>query len=136
MKFGVLFKPTSMWVGIHYSPYNRRFCINLIPLVTIWITKKGGKNPSGMEKIKFWEALHRKTGYALLNEVTYSEEFVEYTTDIDQALGRAAVTGREIYDITMEEFLPTIKEQKVGKLQQRKSYIAKQIQKIKEAWKN
>lgn len=45
MKVGILFKPTSLWVGVHYSKYCRRFCINLIPCVTIWITLKGGVEP-------------------------------------------------------------------------------------------
>ena len=45
MKWGVLFRWESCWVGCHYSPYNKRYCINLIPFVTLWITKPGGKTP-------------------------------------------------------------------------------------------
>ena len=45
MKCGVLLRWESLWVGVHYSPYNRRFCVNLIPFVTVWITKAGGKAP-------------------------------------------------------------------------------------------
>lgn len=45
MKTGLLVRKGSFWVGVHYSPYNRRYCINLIPCVTIWITLNGGKTP-------------------------------------------------------------------------------------------
>ena len=45
MKAGLLFRWASLWVGVHYSGYNRRFCINLIPCVTVWITLKGGVAP-------------------------------------------------------------------------------------------
>lgn len=44
-RFGVLFRLASVWVGVHYSKYNKRFCINLIPFVTFWIVKPGGKTP-------------------------------------------------------------------------------------------
>lgn len=42
---GVLFRLSSVWIGVHYSPYNKRYCINLIPCVTLWITKPGGIRP-------------------------------------------------------------------------------------------
>lgn len=45
MKAGCLFRWGSLWVGAHYSEYNRRWCINLIPCFTIWITLPGGKTP-------------------------------------------------------------------------------------------
>ena len=45
-QWGTLFRWESAWIGCHYSPYNKRYCINLIPFVTIWITKPGGKTPS------------------------------------------------------------------------------------------
>lgn len=45
MKVGLLIRLESFWLGIHYSPYNKRFCINLLPCITIWITKKGGIKP-------------------------------------------------------------------------------------------
>lgn len=45
MKYGILFRLSSLWIGVHYSPKNRRFCINLIPMVTLWITLKGGIEP-------------------------------------------------------------------------------------------
>lgn len=45
--FGVLFRWTSLWVGLHYSPDNKRFCFNLVPCVTIWLTLPGGKIPKG-----------------------------------------------------------------------------------------
>ena len=44
--WGLLFNPTGVWVGIHYSRHTRRFCINLIPCFTLWITKKYGILPS------------------------------------------------------------------------------------------
>lgn len=45
MSAGFLFRLASLWVGVHYSTYNRRFCINLIPCVTLWVTLKGGNRP-------------------------------------------------------------------------------------------
>lgn len=45
MKAGVLFRLGSAWVGVHWSAYNRRFCINLVPFVTLWVTLPGGITP-------------------------------------------------------------------------------------------
>lgn len=45
MKAGILFRWGSAWVGVHWSPFNRRACINVIPFVTIWITLEGGNVP-------------------------------------------------------------------------------------------
>lgn len=44
---GLLVRKESFWVGVHYSPFNKRFCINLIPCVTVWVTKPGGITPHG-----------------------------------------------------------------------------------------
>lgn len=43
--FGLLFNKHSLWMGAHYSAYNKRWCINLIPCCTLWITAPGGKTP-------------------------------------------------------------------------------------------
>jgi hypothetical protein len=45
MRTGLKLRLASFWIGVHYSPYNRRFCINLIPCVTFWIVLKGGFTP-------------------------------------------------------------------------------------------
>lgn len=45
MKVGVLFGPGSWWIGVHWSKYNRRFCINLLPCLTVWVVLKGGNTP-------------------------------------------------------------------------------------------
>ena len=42
---GFVFRPESFWVGLHYSEFNRRYCLNLLPCCTIWWIKKGGKIP-------------------------------------------------------------------------------------------
>jgi len=44
-RWGVLFRWRSFWVGLHYSTSHKRFCLNLIPCVTIWWTRKGGDVP-------------------------------------------------------------------------------------------
>ena len=44
-KYGWLFNKHSTWIGVHYSPHNKRWCINLIPCCTFWITKPGGNTP-------------------------------------------------------------------------------------------
>lgn len=46
MKWGILFRWQSWWIGAHWSPYNKRLCVNLIPLVTIWIVAKDGIAPN------------------------------------------------------------------------------------------
>ncbi|CAH0343734.1 hypothetical protein RHI9324_05471 [Rhizobium sp. CECT 9324] len=45
MKFGALFRLSSFWMGLHWSPYNQRLCINPIPCVTFWVVFPGGKVP-------------------------------------------------------------------------------------------
>lgn len=45
MKIGMLARVGSFWIGVHWSPYNKRLCINLVPCVTIWVTFKGGNIP-------------------------------------------------------------------------------------------
>ena len=42
---GLKLQKGGLWVGAHYSPNNRRWCINLIPCVTVWIALKGGRVP-------------------------------------------------------------------------------------------
>ena len=45
MKIGILFRWSSFWIGAHWSPYNRRLCVNLVPFITFWITAPGGGTP-------------------------------------------------------------------------------------------
>jgi len=45
MKAGLIVRLASFWVGAHWSPYNRRLCVNLIPCVTLWVTLPGGNTP-------------------------------------------------------------------------------------------
>lgn len=40
--FGLLFRPQSFWIGLHYSKECKRYCLNIIPCFTIWWTKRGG----------------------------------------------------------------------------------------------
>ncbi|WLJ89332.1 hypothetical protein [Vibrio phage vB_ValA_R15Z] len=45
MKCGVICRLGSFWIGAHWSSYNKRICINLIPCVTFWVTLEGGNTP-------------------------------------------------------------------------------------------
>lgn len=45
MNCGILIRPWSLWVGIHYAPFNRRTCVNLLPCITIWVVESGGEVP-------------------------------------------------------------------------------------------
>lgn len=45
MKAGLLFNWRGLWIGAHYSSFNKRLCMNLIPCVTIWVCWEGGKVP-------------------------------------------------------------------------------------------
>lgn len=44
-RFGALVRKGSAWVGVHYSEHNKRWCINLVPCITLWVTKPGGNAP-------------------------------------------------------------------------------------------
>ena len=44
-RWGYLLRLSSWWIGIHWSGYNRRLCINLLPCVTVWLVLPGGKTP-------------------------------------------------------------------------------------------
>lgn len=37
MKIKLLFRPGSLWIGAHWSPQLRQWCVNLIPCVTLRI---------------------------------------------------------------------------------------------------
>jgi len=60
MKYGILFKPNSFWVGAHYSKFNKRLCVNPIPFVTFWLTLKGGKTPRDSRNIEFSKLLEAR----------------------------------------------------------------------------
>jgi hypothetical protein len=45
-KYGVIFRLKSFWIGCHYSDYNKRFCLNILPCFTIWWITKDGKQPN------------------------------------------------------------------------------------------
>lgn len=40
--FGILFRLESFWIGLHYSKACKRYCLNLLPCITIWWCKKDG----------------------------------------------------------------------------------------------
>lgn len=44
---GIVFRPGSVWLGAHWSKFNRRLCLNLLPMLTIWFTLPGGKPGNG-----------------------------------------------------------------------------------------
>lgn len=50
MKIGILFNLRAFWVGAHYSSYNKRLCVNLVPFITVWTVFEGGKTPNKAEK--------------------------------------------------------------------------------------
>jgi len=43
--FGVLVNTNALWVGAHYSAATKRWCINVLPCLTVWFTKRGGDAP-------------------------------------------------------------------------------------------
>lgn len=42
---GLLINKRALWVGVHFSAWNSRVCINLLPCVTLWVTMPGGIEP-------------------------------------------------------------------------------------------
>jgi hypothetical protein len=45
MSIGIILQKGALWIGVHYSPTEKRYCINLIPGVTIWIATAEGRGP-------------------------------------------------------------------------------------------
>ena len=42
MQYGILFRPQSFWIGIHYSIACKRYCLNILPCITIWWCSETG----------------------------------------------------------------------------------------------
>ena len=42
---GMLYNKHALWIGVHYSPANKRWCINVLSCLTVWFTKRGGDAP-------------------------------------------------------------------------------------------
>lgn len=43
--FGVLFNPKALWIGAHYGAHQKRWCVNILPCLTVWWAKPGGYLP-------------------------------------------------------------------------------------------
>jgi hypothetical protein len=59
MKAGILVRSGSCWIGAHWSPGNKRLCINFMPFVTLWIVAANGTAPKS-KGVEFAEMLERK----------------------------------------------------------------------------
>lgn len=44
-KIGFLFNPRALWIGVHYSSFNKRLCINVLPCLTLYFVAAGGNPP-------------------------------------------------------------------------------------------
>ncbi len=44
-RWGLLFNYRALWIGMHGSKPNGRLCINLLPCLTVWVCRPGGKQP-------------------------------------------------------------------------------------------
>ncbi len=44
-KSGIIIRLKSFWIGCHYSDYNKRYCLNILPCITIWWISKTGNSP-------------------------------------------------------------------------------------------
>lgn len=53
MTIGIIFQPGAFWIGAHYSTYEKRLCINIIPFLTIWFAKEGGNVPKKKSLFQF-----------------------------------------------------------------------------------
>ena len=42
---GIIVQPGAWWLGVHYSTEEKRFCINVIPCVTLWVALPSGRVP-------------------------------------------------------------------------------------------
>jgi hypothetical protein len=45
-RWGFLARLGSFWIGMHYSSAEKRYCINFVPCITLWIIKKDGNIPT------------------------------------------------------------------------------------------
>jgi hypothetical protein len=45
LTIGTLFQAGGIWIGAHYSKDERRWCINFLPCLTIYVVLKGGNLP-------------------------------------------------------------------------------------------
>lgn len=43
--FGGLIQPMGIWIGAHYSKTERRWCLNLLPCLTLFWVRPGGYLP-------------------------------------------------------------------------------------------
>lgn len=44
-RWGFLVQPGALWVGAHYSAHHKRWCINILPCLTLWVCLPGGIAP-------------------------------------------------------------------------------------------
>ena len=45
-RYGFIFRLKSFWIGLHYSDFNDRYCLNILPCFTIWWLGRNGKKPN------------------------------------------------------------------------------------------
>lgn len=45
MKVGFLFNIRACWIGAHYSVFNKRLCINILPCLTLYFVAANGNLP-------------------------------------------------------------------------------------------
>ena len=57
MEVHLIFRLKSLWIGAHYSAYNKRLCVNVLPCVTIAITLTGGNTPDKNEYKNNWRLI-------------------------------------------------------------------------------
>lgn len=79
MKKGILFRPLSLWIGVHYSPFNKRWCINIIPCITIWICKEGGNMP-----VKKWRDIRIHQGNTSPSEIPQGKYQIPFVPKKDR----------------------------------------------------
>lgn len=120
MKWGILFRWQSWWIGAHWSDYNKRLCVNVVPFITIWISAADGKVPEqGLDiyrsdKYQTWEDLYLKepervfTGIRKLS----NEEFDELRNKITFLIESGAAPHEATLELKtlVSQFLEAQKE--------------------------
>lgn len=43
--WGFKFNKGAWWIGGHWSSYNKRLCVTVLPCLTVWVAFKGGMRP-------------------------------------------------------------------------------------------
>lgn len=97
MKVKLLFRPGSLWIGAHWSPQLRQWCINLLPCVTLRI--RLAPNITSHQNYQRIQELDRRICRTLAKLGSrISTESLDLVQDIIEAMGEIRRIERSAQD--------------------------------------